>query len=200
MRAASGLPRLSSDERGDLLRQARAGLEARLRGRRWAPHARTAAMTAPAATFVTLRRPGGERRCCCGETTPRRSLVESVCEMAVASALSDPRFPPVVPAEVVALRIEITVLSAMQPIDAREVEVGRHGLLVTRDDRRGLLLPQVAPEQGWDRDELLAAVCRKAELPETAWREPATRLLGFEAVSWGEELPPSAGAGERRYT
>jgi len=67
------------------------------------------------------------------------------------------------------------------------VQVPRHGVMIELRGRRGLLLPQVAVEAGWDREQLLAGVCRKAGLPAQAWREPSARLLVFEAEVWGEE-------------
>jgi AmmeMemoRadiSam system protein A len=104
----------------------------------------------------------------------------------VAAALEDPRFPPVTLRELPGLRIEISALTVPEPADAERVEVGRHGLIVTRGSRKGLLLPQVASEWGWDRAQFLSQTCRKAGLPAEAWREPGTLVEWFEAEVWGE--------------
>ena len=116
-----------------------------------------------------------------------RPLAESVIEGAVAAALDDPRFSPVRATEVPDLTIEISVLSPMTGATPTEVDVTRHGVMITCRGHRGLLLPQVAAELGWSREELLAGVCRKAGLPARTWRDPDAELLTFEADVWGEE-------------
>jgi AmmeMemoRadiSam system protein A len=108
--------------------------------------------------------------------------------MAVAAAVEDPRFPPVTLGEAPSLRFEISALTVPEPVpDPAAIQVGRHGLIASRGGRKGLLLPQVAPEWGWDRREFLEHTCRKAGLPPDAWKDPATRLEWFEAEVWGEE-------------
>ncbi len=145
-------------------------------------------LAAPGAAFVTLRRrKNGELRGCCGQVTPRGSLARSVAAMALAAARDDPRFPRVGLREVDSLSISITVLGPSEPIEPEAVEVGRHGLLVTRGGRRGLLLPQVPIEQDWDRETFLVAICHKAGLELGCWRDPGTELSAFEAISWGED-------------
>jgi AmmeMemoRadiSam system protein A len=141
-------------------------------------------LVAPGAAFVTLTRKG-RLRGCIGYTEASVSLCKTVQECAVAAATEDPRFPPVGPAEVDALRIEISVLTPLAPIRPMEVEVGVHGLLVRKGGRRGLLLPQVAVEHGWDRETFLSAVCEKAGLPGDAWRSGA-ELYSFTAEVFGE--------------
>ena len=106
--------------------------------------------------------------------------------MAVAAAVEDGRFAPVNPAELGELRIEISALGPLEPIRPADVEVGRHGLLISHRSRRGVLLPQVPVEQGWDRETFLEHTCRKAGLPEDAWREQGVELLGFTAAVFGE--------------
>jgi AmmeMemoRadiSam system protein A len=146
------------------------------------------ALLEPRATFVTLRnRKTGELRGCRGETRARRPLAESVRLMTIAAAVDDPRFPAVEAAEAPALHIEINVLTPLAPIRAEDVEVGRHGLMITRGAYGGLLLPEVAADQGWDRETYLRMVCRKAGLPEDAWRDPSATLSGFESEAWGED-------------
>lgn len=147
-------------------------------------------LLAPRATFVTLRqRPTGALRGCCGESTARRPLIDSVAQMAIASAVDDPRFFPVSLAEVPRLAIEISALTPLHPIRPEEVEVGRHGLLLVVGSARGLLLPQVPTMYGWDRQAFLAALCEKAGVPTSAWRLPQAELYAFEAEKWGEDGP-----------
>lgn len=145
-------------------------------------------LLAPRATFVTLRkRRTGALRGCCGESTARRPLIDSVAQMAVASAVDDPRFFPVTLAEAPQLTIEISALTPVHPIRPEEVEVGRHGLLLVVGSARGLLLPQVPLMYGWDRLVFLQALCEKAGVPVSAWRRPEAQLFAFEAEKWGEE-------------
>ena len=180
---------LSPDQRHALLSLARASVEAAARGDR-PPQWPTGdpGLSSPAAAFVTLReRRTGDLRGCRGEVQAVRPLAESVIEGAIAAALDDPRFPPVTIHEVAGLTIEISVLTPMRQVAPSVVEVPRHGVMIDLHGRRGLLLPQVASEAGWDREQLLAGVCRKAGLPPLSWRDPAARLLVFEADVWGEE-------------
>ncbi len=170
-----------------LLDAARDAIEAAVEGRDARPAARERAPFAQAlgAVFVTLRRPDGSLRGCIGEMTAHRPLIESVRSNAVAAATRDPRFSPVTPDEIAGLRVGISVLTAPRAVaDPSEVEVGRHGLVVSQMGHRGVLLPEVAAEQGWDRQTFLAAVCRKAGLPTDAWRHPSTSLAVFESVKF----------------
>ena len=93
------------------------------------------------------------------------------------------------PAELGEIDVEVSVLTPPRPIERSEVEVGRHGLALTLGERRGVFLPKVAEECGWDVETYLRSLCRKASLPEDAWQDPRARLQGFEALSAGEELP-----------
>ena len=102
-------------------------------------------------------------------------------------ATEDPRFGTVTRDELDALGLEVSVLSAYEPIAPDAVEIGRHGLMIRCQGKSGLLLPQVAPEHGLDREAFLAAVCRKAGLPKDAWRDPACALFGFTADVFGED-------------
>jgi AmmeMemoRadiSam system protein A len=113
-------------------------------------------------------------------------LFKVVQECAVAAATEDPRFPPVSANELPSLRIEISVLTPLVPIRPEEVQVGRHGLMVSKGRMRGLLLPQVPVEWGWDREMFLDQTCVKAGLPPSAWRHGAT-LQAFTAEVFGEE-------------
>lgn len=137
--------------------------------------------------FVTLHSADGDLRGCIGHIEGHLPLIETVAEMARAAALEDPRFPPVTAREEPTLQLEISVMSPLRVItDVNEIEVGRHGLVMTRGLRRGLLLPQVATEWGWDREEFLRHTCRKAGLPPDAWQDPDTTIEVFEAEVFGE--------------
>lgn len=138
--------------------------------------------------FVTWKR-DGELRGCIGSVEPVRPLWADVEANAVHALLEDPRFLPATPGELPLLSLEISVLSPFAPVSdpLRNVKVGVHGLLVERGHRRGLLLPQVPVEWGWDVPAFLAHTCRKAGLPEDAWRDGVTRVSTFTAEVFGEE-------------
>jgi AmmeMemoRadiSam system protein A len=141
--------------------------------------------------FVTLKSARGELRGCIGALKGTRSLALTVAEMARAAAVEDPRFEPVVPDEVDALRIEISVLSPFEPLEPErfgEIEVGLHGLYIVKGNRAGLLLPQVATEHEWDREKFLEQTCWKAGLPQDAHRRGAT-VYRFAAEVFGEDEP-----------
>lgn len=135
--------------------------------------------------FVTLKK-GGELRGCIGTVMPEGELFELVIENSYNAAFRDPRFPPLTAGELELVSIEISVLTTPVEVNSiEEIEVGRDGLIVVMDGRSGLLLPQVPVEQGWSREEFLVWVCRKAHLPDDAWRRGA-RLYRFQAIVFGE--------------
>lgn len=132
--------------------------------------------------FVTLKI-DGRLRGCIGNIQGTGELFRTVWDMAQSAAFKDPRFPPLTEDEFTAVEYEISILSPLAPCpDPKQVEVGRHGLIVSRDGRSGLLLPQVPVEWAWDRETFLAQTCVKAGLPQAAWKEPGTTILWFEAV------------------
>jgi len=134
-----------------------------------------------AAAFVTLHTQG-ELRGCIGHVEADKPLADVVASCAVSAAKSDPRFAPITSGELAALDVEISVLSEFEPVHSiADIEVGRHGLLVEDGWRRGLLLPQVAPEWGWDAAQFVAQTCRKAGLPLDAWPSRGATLYRFEA-------------------
>ena len=136
----------------------------------------------PAGAFVTLKE-NGCLRGCIGRLSSPRPLLQTVKEVAVSSAFEDPRFPPVTRSEWPSIRVEVSVLSPLKRIcEPSAVCVGTHGVLIHRGFSSGLLLPQVATEQGWNRDEFLAGACRKAGLPPDAWKDPSTQIEVFSAV------------------
>jgi uncharacterized protein len=135
------------------------------------------ALAESSGAFVTLRR-HGELRGCIGRVEPDEPLPQTVAECAVSAALHDPRFPPVTSAELPEISIEISVLSPLADISPEQIEIGRHGLLISSGFRRGLLLPQVPVQWEWDREQFLAQTCCKAGLHPGAWRSGA-RIQAF---------------------
>jgi AmmeMemoRadiSam system protein A len=114
--------------------------------------------------------------------------VDTIKEVAQSSAFEDPRFPPLRAEEWDRVHLEISVLSPFEPItDVNRIEVGAHGILIQRGSRSGLLLPQVATEQGWDRDTFISHTCLKAGLPGDAWTWPNTRIEIFSAQVFAEK-------------
>lgn len=137
--------------------------------------------------FVTLHK-RGELKGCIGNMVGTGPLVELVQDMAIASATQDPRFLPVSKDELNDIDIEISVLSPMREIeDVGEIEVGKHGILMSKGMWHGVLLPQVATEYGWDRETFLAHTCLKAGLLQNAWKDPETRIEIFSAEVFGEK-------------
>jgi AmmeMemoRadiSam system protein A len=145
-------------------------------------------MGEPRGVFVTLRRRAdNDLRGCVGIVEPLFPLVETVCRAAVSAAFGDRRFPPVTLGELQSLTVHVSVLGPLAPSAPEAVEVGRHGVLIRYDERRALLLPHVATEQGWDRETLLRQLCRKAGLPSDAWQKGDCRLFIFETEMFTED-------------
>ena len=135
--------------------------------------------------FVSIHK-DGDLRGCIGhiEADTTRGFVIARC--AVQACSSDPRFPPVDAVELAHLDLELSLLGPLEPVsDPAQIEVGRHGLVIEQGWYRGLLLPQVATEWGWDREMFLAQTCRKAGLPADAWKNGA-QVWRFEAEVFGE--------------
>lgn len=136
--------------------------------------------------FVTLRE-NSQLRGCIGHMQSSRPLVETVKDMALAAAFEDPRFVPLSKTEYPEIDIEITVLGPMKRIHGKDdFELGTQGLYIIARGRAGVLLPQVATEYGWDKEEFLNHVCIKAGLPVSAWRDPAAELYAFEGLVFSE--------------
>ncbi len=180
------MSQLPSEDRRALLELARRAIvEAVRSGRRLEVPIPTGRLAECAGAFVTLRW-RGRLRGCIGQVEPTEPLASTVARCAVAAAQEDPRFDPASPEELPELEIEISVLSLLEPIRPEEVEVGKHGLLVSRAGLRGLLLPQVATEYGWSRERFLEETCAKAGLDRGAWKDPATRMEAFTAEVFAE--------------
>ena len=138
------------------------------------------------AAFVTLEK-NGQLRGCIGHTTASDMLYKTVTQCAVQAATGDPRFQPVTEKELKDIHIEISVLSPMQPVrNLDEIVVGRDGLMIFKGGMRGLLLPQVAVDYGWDRTTFLEQTCRKAGLASEAYKDPDAVIFKFQAVIFGE--------------
>ena len=119
------------------------------------------------------------------------SLARTVARMAVSAATEDGRFEPVTAQELPELQIEISALGPMLPIRPEDVEVGRHGLLISHEGRRGVLLPQVPVEHGWDRETFLDHTCMKAGMPGNAWRDGSVAIETFSAEVFSEKDAPT---------
>jgi AmmeMemoRadiSam system protein B/AmmeMemoRadiSam system protein A len=177
---------LSAEEKAALLRLARTAVaEFLAKGTETVDRSGLAKLREPRGAFVTLTR-NGELRGCIGFIAPVFPLGEAVIKAAVYAATQDPRFPRVAVSELAGLRFEISVLTLPRETgDPKSVKVGVHGLIVEKDGRSGVLLPQVAVDEGWDRTTFLDQVCLKAGLPRDAWKRGA-KLSVFEAIVFHE--------------
>ena len=184
------MKQLDASERRQLLAIARRAIEAAVsHGERGVSPAGeiSAGLTQPAAAFVTIHE-RGELRGCIGLMSFDAPLWLNVRDAARAAALDDPRFLPVAESELPDIELEISVLDPPVELpDPAGFIAGRHGIVVERGARRGLLLPQVATDMGWNEAQMLEAVCRKANLPADAWRDGSARLSIFESTCFGED-------------
>ncbi len=179
---------LSEKEKEYLLKLARQSIVNAVLGRQApVPEMSTPILAENRGAFVTIKK-RGELRGCIGYILAVKPLTETICEMAQAAALRDPRFSPVTEDELDELELEISVLTPIQEVkDVNSIEVGKDGLIIRRGNLQGLLLPQVASEYGWDRETFLAQTCRKAGLPLDAWKLEDTEISAFRAEVFGEE-------------
>jgi len=177
----------SKEERTQLLRLAHQSIRAGLENRRLNTLVPSAHLAQPRGVFTTLHLKG-HLRGCIGHIFAENPLYKAVIETAAAAAFDDPRFVPVTAEEADSLQIEISVLSPLVPIQPKDVVIGKHGLLVTHQGRRGLLLPQVPIEWEWDREQFLTELCHKAGLPGDAWKH-GVQLEAFTAEVFGEASP-----------
>ena len=177
---------LSADEKKILLSTARMKIKEDLGlGRARYPEP-TPQLKEICGAFVTLHSQGMLRGCI-GNIVGRRPLIDTVRSMAHAAAFEDPRFPALTAGEFDVIDIEISVLSPLHEISSiDEIETGVHGILITKGFNSGVLLPQVAVEQGWDRDTFIMHTCLKAGLPADAWKDPSAKIEIFSAVVFSE--------------
>jgi AmmeMemoRadiSam system protein A len=179
---------VTDDERRQLIAIARDAIACSLRNTPVPDPAPCAGRLAdPGGAFVTIRT-GGQLRGCIGYIESPLPLAKVVAEVAVKSATQDPRFPPLSPLELEEASLEVSILSPLQPVrDISDIRIGTHGLVLESGRHRGLLLPQVAVEYGWDVEEFLENTCRKAGLRDRAWKDPGAKLFMFTAEVCNEE-------------
>jgi len=177
---------MNAEQEKTLLETARAGIREYLEtGRRLDFRPQDPVLLEKRGLFVTLKK-AGRLRGCIGYPLPLKPLNQALVEMAIAAATEDPRFPPLQAGELDQVEIEISLLTPPLEIsDPAEVVVGRDGLVVSKGHKRGLLLPQVTVEQGWDRETLLEHCCLKAGLPADAWRA-GVKMEVFQAEIFAE--------------
>jgi len=137
--------------------------------------------------FVTLHK-NGKLRGCIGNFREDKNIVENVAEMSAQSAFNDMRFSPLTENELSLIDIEISVLSPMVPVSSfDEIKIGRDGLYISKGIFSGVLLPQVASEYGWNVEDFLKNMCRKAGLPVDAYKDSDTKVYRFEAFVFSEK-------------
>ena len=176
---ASSPAEFSLDDRRTLLQIAHEAIRSSFSNRALPATPASTRLSEELGVFTTLYLRGSLRGCV-GYAHPVAPLYLAVAQSARAAAFEDSRFRPVTPEEAPHLEISLSVLSPVFPIRAEEVEVGRHGLVISLGTRRGLLLPQVPVEHGWDRETFLEQTCRKAGLPAEALHNGAV-LEAFTA-------------------
>lgn len=176
---------ISPDDQRRLVELAHRALEARVRHGDLPDIDSTLVPGVRCGAFVSIFH-DGELRGCLGRLDSPLPIAHLVAQLAQAVADSDPRFDRVMPQELTGIALEISVLTREREVQSvDEIEVGRHGLIVEQGTSRGLLLPQVPGEHGWDRHTFLEHTCLKAGLAPDAWRRGA-RILVFEAQVFGE--------------
>lgn len=172
---------LSGEEREKLKKLVKDSIEGVLFGRECAPVELTGLLEEKCGAFVTIKNCGSLRGCI-GYVRGYLPLHETIRQMAIQAAFNDPRFQPVTKDEWSDCDFEISVLSPMKKITSiDEIEVGVHGLYIEKGVHSGLLLPQVATEQGWDRTQFLEYTCYKAGLPKDAWKSKDVDIYIFSA-------------------
>ncbi len=179
---------LNLQEQKELLQLARKTLEAYLK-KGSIPDYKTnnPNLLRKAGAFVTLNK-DSMLRGCIGNFFSNEPLYKNIQTMAIAAAVEDPRFRHVTPDELNNIEVEISVLSELETVKSiDEIKVGEHGLYVTKGYYRGVLLPQVATEYGWDRDTFLSETCMKAGLPEDEWKKTGIKIEKFTAQVFNEE-------------
>lgn len=145
------------------------------------PKSTTDTLNEKRGVFVSLHK-HGQLRGCIGYVHGVKPLAEAINDMAIAAAFNDPRFPTLKESELEDLAIEISVLTPMEKInDIKQIEVGKHGLMIIKGSHSGLLLPQVAIQYNWDRQTFLSETCHKAGLTADAWKDKDTEIYIFSA-------------------
>lgn len=173
---------LSPDEKTDLLKIARESLERYVRDKEvYQPETDNPKFMSKRGAFVTLKK-NGQLRGCIGFIEPILPLHQTIVQATIYAASKDVRFTPVAASELKDIDLEISVLTPPKKIDdPREIEVGKHGLIIAMGNQRGLLLPQVPVENRWSRLTFLQRTCEKAGLPRDAWKSGAA-IYTFQAI------------------
>jgi AmmeMemoRadiSam system protein B/AmmeMemoRadiSam system protein A len=173
---------LSAEEKEELLQLASSAIDEFIRYKKVISYTtQDLALLSKKGAFVTLKKKGYLRGCI-GFTEPVFPLYETVLRASILAACRDNRFKPVTADELKDLEIEISVLTLPERIhDPQVIEVGKHGLIISQEDKKGLLLPQVPVENNWSKEEFLQQACLKAGLPRTAWKSGAEIYI-FEAI------------------
>jgi AmmeMemoRadiSam system protein A len=175
------------EEKKELLKLARTTIEKYLEdGSKEYPQTENSKFREKRGVFVTLHKKG-DLRGCIGYPLPTKPLIEAVVDNAISSATEDFRFHPVAPDELKDIDIEISILTVPQKVGSyKDVVVGRDGIIISKGFMRGLLLPQVPVEQGWNLEEYISYGCRKAGLPADEWKS-GVGIETFQGIVFGEE-------------
>ncbi|MGA2572606.1 MAG: TIGR00296 family protein [Candidatus Methanomethylicaceae archaeon] len=163
------------------------------------PNPPSKSLLAKSGVFVTIEKlKGGARtlRGCIGYPLPYMPLVEATVDSAVSAAFNDPRFPPLKPKELEEVVFEVSVLTPPAIVKTNDpklypklIKVGRDGLIIEKDFYKGLLLPQVPTEYGWDEETFLSECCMKAGLPPDSWLSKDVKVYSFSATVFTEVTP-----------
>lgn len=180
---------LTIKEKKELLSIARRSVINHLNNRKTAERSCLKELQIKRGLFVTIHKKR-QLRGCIGVFSSEKTLCETTAELACSAAFNDPRFSPLDLDEINIVDFEISVLSPLKEIqNISEIKVGTHGIYITKGLNRGVLLPQVAVECGWNRETFLSQTCRKASLPFDAWKNGA-KIEIFSAQIFGEKEEP----------
>jgi AmmeMemoRadiSam system protein A len=179
------LPDITENQKKELINLAKEAIECFIKTDTHIDYeSQDAVLNQEAGVFITLRK-GEALRGCIGQLWAENPLYQTVKETAISAATRDPRFPPVSAAELDDLSIKISLLSPLERVgDISEIEVGKHGLMIVYAGRRGVLLPQVPVERGWNRITFVENLCIKAGLPTDSWKENP-ELYSFTTLEFG---------------
>lgn len=179
---------LTKDEQVELLRLARNTISSELGiGEKIKNQLSSDIFMEKCGAFVTIHS-DGRLRGCIGYITGTKNMADTIEEMSLCAAFRDPRFPPLTKDEYASIDIELSILGPIEEVkNIEEIEVGLHGIIITRGFHSGLLLPQVAVEHKFDRYTFLQNTCFKAGLPHDAWKKEGTKIEKFTAQVFGEK-------------
>ena len=179
---------LTKDEQKELLKYARKTIAAKLAGKMPPKIGKDSErLNMACGAFVTLRKEESLRGCI-GSICSSKPVYQTVGEAAEAAAFQDPRFPPLNEKELAETIIEISILSPLRRVESIDkINVRRHGVLIRLGESQGLLLPQVAKRNKWDRQTLLENACLKATLEKDDWQKPEAEIMTFSAQVFEEQ-------------